>query len=413
MEREFQDIESEGRWHKFYMEIRSQSHECAYKVAKYPENRSRNRYRDVSPFDHSRVKLKNADNDYINASLVVMEEAQRRYILTQGPLRNTCGHFWLMIWEQKSKAIVMLNRVIEKGSEKCAQYWPVSGEREMAFKDTRFLVTLLSEDVKSYYTTRVLELQNMSTAEKREIHHFHYTTWPDFGVPESPASFLNFLLKVRESGALGGDHGPAVVHCSAGIGRSGTFSLVDTCLVLMEKRKDASALDIRRILLDMRKYRMGLIQTPDQLRFSFVAVLEGAKCIAGDASPQVKSLETSAIRAAKHSGGGGRRLLSPFRRLRGGSRPGRTRTPRATCRRAATAEERTVDMTARGRASRRNRTTAPHTNDAEATVSPSLQAKGPTIPTESGKGGTANHYNNNNKTRLSSTNWNAAKTSDS
>ncbi|XP_061616703.1 tyrosine-protein phosphatase non-receptor type 2 isoform X1 [Phyllopteryx taeniolatus] len=293
MEREFEDIESEGRWHKLYMEIRSQSHECSYKVAKYPENRSRNRYRDVSPFDHSRVKLKNADNDYINASLVVMEEAQRRYILTQGPLRNTCGHFWLMIWEQKSKAIIMLNRVIEKGSEKCAQYWPMSEEREMAFKDTRFLVTLLSEDVKSYYTTRVLELQNMSTGEKQEIHHFHYTTWPDFGVPESPASFLNFLLKVRESGALGADHGPAVVHCSAGIGRSGTFSLVDTCLMLMDKRKEASALDIRRILLDMRKYRMGLIQTPDQLRFSFVAVLEGAKCIMGDASVQSQWRELS------------------------------------------------------------------------------------------------------------------------
>lgn len=71
------------------------------------------------------------------------------------------------------------------------------------------------------------------TGEKREIHHFHYTTWPDFGVPESPASFLNFLFKVRESGALGMDHGPAVVHCSAGIGRSGTFSLVDSCVVLV------------------------------------------------------------------------------------------------------------------------------------------------------------------------------------
>ncbi|XP_077363958.1 tyrosine-protein phosphatase non-receptor type 2 [Festucalex cinctus] len=293
MEQEFEDIESEGRWHKLYMEIRSKSHECSYKVAKYPENRNRNRYRDVSPFDHSRVKLKNADNDYINASLVVMEEAQRRYILTQGPLRNTCGHFWLMIWEQKTKAIVMLNRVIEKGSEKCAQYWPIAEEHEMAFKDTRFLVTLLSEDVKSYYTTRVLELQNMSTGEKREIHHFHYTTWPDFGVPESPASFLNFLLKVRESGALGADHGPAVVHCSAGIGRSGTFSLVDTCLVLLDKGKEASPLDIRQILLDMRKYRMGLIQTPDQLRFSFMAVLEGAKCIMGDSSLQSQRHELS------------------------------------------------------------------------------------------------------------------------
>ncbi|XP_051926155.1 tyrosine-protein phosphatase non-receptor type 2 [Hippocampus zosterae] len=328
MEREFEDIESEGRWHKLYMEIRSQSHECSYKVAKYPENRSRNRYRDVSPFDHSRVKLKNADNDYINASLVVMEEAQRCYILTQGPLRNTCGHFWLMIWEQKTKAIVMLNRVIEKGLEKCAQYWPVAEEREMAFRDTRFLVTLLSEDVKSYYTTRALELHNMSTGEKREIHHFHYTTWPDFGVPESPASFLKFLLKVRESGALGADHGPAVVHCSAGIGRSGTFSLVDTCLVLMDRRKEESPLDIRRILLDMRKYRMGLIQTPDQLRFSFMSVLEGAKCISGDSSAQTRRRRDGepAADSPERCNGGQRAGPTGEERddKRGGERPSRS-----------------------------------------------------------------------------------------
>lgn len=131
------------------------------------------------------------------------------------------------------------------------------------------------------------------TGEKREIYHFHYTTWPDFGVPESPASFLNFLFKVRESGALGVDHGPAVVHCSAGIGRSGTFSLVDTCVVLMEKRKDPSSVDIKSILLNMRKYRMGLIQTPDQLRFSYMAVLEGAKCIMGDSSVQNRWQELS------------------------------------------------------------------------------------------------------------------------
>lgn len=293
MDQEFEDIDSDGQWQKLYLEIRNQSHECPYKVAKFPENRNRNRYRDVSPFDHSRVKLESTENDYINASLVVMDEAQRSYILTQGPLRNTCGHFWLMIWEQKTKAVIMLNRVIEKGSEKCAQYWPSAEEREMAFRDTRFLVTTLSEEHKSYYTTRVLELQNIQTGEKREIYHFHYTMWPDFGVPDSPASFLNFLYKVRESGALGVDQGPAVVHCSAGIGRSGTFSLVDTCLVLMEKRKDPSSVDIKSILLDMRKYRMGLIQTPDQLRFSYMAILEGAKFIMGDTSVPIQWREQS------------------------------------------------------------------------------------------------------------------------
>ncbi|CAB1321410.1 unnamed protein product [Coregonus sp. 'balchen'] len=271
-------------------EIRNQASEYSYKMAKLPENRNRNRYRDVSPYDHSRVKLENSENDYINASLVMVEEAQRTYILSQGPLRNTCGHFWLMIWEQNSKAVIMLNRVIEKGSEKCAQYWPTAEEHQLSYTDTGFVVTLVKEEDKSYYIIRVLELRNTETGRTREIYHFHYTTWPDFGVPESPASFLNFLVKVRESGSLGAEHGPAVVHCSAGIGRSGTFSLVDTCLILMDKRKDPSSVDIQRVLLDMREYRMGLIQTPDQLRFSYRAVLEGAKCIVGDCSAQVGRL---------------------------------------------------------------------------------------------------------------------------
>lgn len=178
----------------------------------------------------------------------------------------------------------MLNRVIEKGSEKCAQYWPTTEELQMSFTDTGFVVRLLYEEDQSYYTIRILELQNTMTKESREIYHFHYTTWPDFGVPESPASFLKFLFKVRESGSLGPEHGPSVVHCSAGIGRSGTFALVDTCLVLMAKRKKPSSVDIQKVLLDMREYRMGLIQTPDQLRFSYMAVIEGAKLILTDSS---------------------------------------------------------------------------------------------------------------------------------
>eukprot|EP00063_Salmo_salar_P063248 XP_014038083.1 PREDICTED: tyrosine-protein phosphatase non-receptor type 2-like isoform X1 [Salmo salar] len=286
MDQQFEEIDSSGQWQNLYNEIRSQASDYSYQMAKRPENQNRNRYRDVSPYDHSRVKLENSENDYINASLVMVEEAQRIYILSQGPLKNTCGHFWLMVWEQNSKAVIMLNRIIEKGSEKCAQYWPTAEGHQLSYTDTGFVVTLVKEEDMSYYVIRVLELRNTETGETREIYHFHYTTWPDFGVPESPASFLNFLVKVRESGSLGPEHGPSVVHCSAGIGRSGTFSLVDTCLILMDKRKDPSSVDIQKVLLDMREYRMGLIQTPDQLRFSYRAVLEGAKYIMGDCSVQ-------------------------------------------------------------------------------------------------------------------------------
>ncbi|XP_067251015.1 tyrosine-protein phosphatase non-receptor type 1-like isoform X2 [Chanodichthys erythropterus] len=293
MEAEFREIDELGNWNAVYQEIKQQSSDLPCKIAKLPENRSRNRYRDVSPFDHSRIHLQIGNNDYINASLISVDEAQRNYILTQGPLPNTCGHFWEMVWEQRCRGVVMLNRVIEKGSVKCAQYWPQREEREAVFEDTNFRLTLISEDVKSYYTVRLLELENLSTLETREILHFHYTTWPDFGVPESPASFLNFLFKVRESGCLSPDHGPVVVHCSAGIGRSGTFCLVDTCLLLMSQREDPSSVRIQEVLLEMRRYRMGLIQTADQLRFSYLAVIEGAKYIMGDTSVQESWKELS------------------------------------------------------------------------------------------------------------------------
>ncbi|RMB95915.1 hypothetical protein DUI87_28029 [Hirundo rustica rustica] len=253
IEKEFQRLDQASSWADIYQDIRHEASDFPCKVAKHPRNKNRNRYRDVSPFDHSRIKLNQGDNDYINASLIKMEEAQRSYILTQ---------------------------------VKCAQYWPRKEEKDMFFEDTNLKLTLISEDIKSYYTVRQLELENLTSQETREILHFHYTTWPDFGVPESPASFLNFLFKVRESGSLSPGHGPVVVHCSAGIGRSGTFCLVDTCLLLMDKRKDPSSVDVKQVLLEMRKYRMGLIQTADQLRFSYLAVIEGAKFIMGDASVQ-------------------------------------------------------------------------------------------------------------------------------
>ncbi|KAM9058184.1 tyrosine-protein phosphatase non-receptor type 1 isoform 2-T4 [Megaptera novaeangliae] len=260
MEKEFEQIDKAGSWAAIYQDIRHEASDFPCRVAKLPKNKNRNRYRDVSPFDHSRIKLHQEDNDYINASLIKMEEAQRSYILTQ---------------------------------LKCAQYWPQKEEEEMIFEDTNLKLTLISEDIKSYYTVRQLELENLTSQETREILHFHYTTWPDFGVPESPASFLNFLFKVRESGSLSTEYGPIVVHCSAGIGRSGTFCLADTCLLLMDKRKDPSSVDIKKVLLEMRKFRMGLIQTADQLRFSYLAVIEGAKFIMGDSSVQEQWKELS------------------------------------------------------------------------------------------------------------------------
>lgn len=262
-------------WDRHFREIKltAAAYDLSYSAAKLPDNKPRNRYRDVSPFDHNRVKLLTRENDYINASLIDMPKADRKYILTQGPLNQTSGHFWQMVWEQKSAAVVMLNKIIEKGTLKCSQYYPL-GNEPLQFAESGFTITNKNQQVYSNFTVRYLDLRNDTTDETREITQFHYTAWPDFGVPESPAAFLNFLNCVRDRNVLESTVGPAVIHCSAGIGRSGTFVLVDLCLIFIEKDID---FEVKDTLLNLRRQRMGLIQTVDQLRFSYCAIAEGAR----------------------------------------------------------------------------------------------------------------------------------------
>ncbi|XP_047737636.1 tyrosine-protein phosphatase non-receptor type 2 isoform X2 [Hyalella azteca] len=250
--------------------------------AKSAINRPLNRYRDVLPYDHSRIILEHPTTNYINASLLKVESVQRQYILTQGPLSTTSQHFWLMVWQQQTKGIIMLNKTIEKNMIKCDQYWPLGssngGQDSMTFPGVGLQVDLVSEAKHHHYTYRVLRLTETSSGNSREVLHFHYTTWPDFGVPQSPEAFNKFLNVVIKSGSLDASVGPAIVHCSAGIGRSGTFCLVDTLLLMLDQGVCGSNVGtVLEVLLDMRRYRMGLIQTPDQLRFSYQAIVQGAR----------------------------------------------------------------------------------------------------------------------------------------
>ncbi|CAB3226391.1 unnamed protein product [Arctia plantaginis] len=277
-EEEYAEIVSKNAWPLVYQKIGMECQRFRYtwNEAKKPKNKPLNRYRDVNPYDHTRVVLKRSETDYINANYVTLERANRRYILTQGPLAFTVGHFWLMIWEQNTKAILMLNKVIEKNEVKCHWYWPQKIDEEMHFSDVNMTVMLAKEEDCGYYSLRLFKLYDHETSTSKDVLQYHYTTWPDFGVPTSPVAFLNFLKRVRESGVLDPTDGPPVIHCSAGIGRSGTFCLVDCCLVIVEQ-EGIENLNIQEILLELRRHRMGLIQTPDQLRFSYQAVIEGTK----------------------------------------------------------------------------------------------------------------------------------------
>ncbi|RUS75922.1 hypothetical protein EGW08_016310 [Elysia chlorotica] len=287
-EQEFAEFDNNNVWTEVYQRLKNEASlltlgdEFSTKISRDPQNRRKNRYRDVSPYDHTRVVLC-GESDYINASMVDVPEADRKYILTQGPLDQTMSDFWQMAWEQRSRAIVMLNRVVEKGAVKCAQYWPLGAEfgceDDMFFPECGLKVSLKGEQSFSNFTVRTLLMTHIERGEKREILHFHYTTWPDFGVPSSPNAFLLFLHVIRKTGSLDINVGPSIVHCSAGIGRSGTFCLVDSCLMIVEKKNSLQAINVREALIRMRSCRMGLIQTADQLRFSYMAILQGAHAI--------------------------------------------------------------------------------------------------------------------------------------
>jgi len=279
MEEEFAAIHTANSWDLLYRQISNESRNNDFTAveALKVENKQLNRYRDVYPYDHSRVPLVEVVNtDYINASLLTCSAVDRSYILTQGPLQATTGHFWSMVWQQKSRAVIMLNRVIEKGTLKCHQYWPASAGETVTCEAVELSITNVDFVPGENYNVSTLRLTHLGTEEEREVLHFHYTTWPDFGVPTCPDTFLQFLDAVRDSDSLSSSVGPAVVHCSAGIGRSGTFVLVDTCL-LEAQLSGTQAVNVKERLLDMRTYRMGLIQTPDQLKFSYLSIMEGAK----------------------------------------------------------------------------------------------------------------------------------------
>uniref|UniRef100_A0A1B0AVR3 protein-tyrosine-phosphatase n=1 Tax=Glossina palpalis gambiensis TaxID=67801 RepID=A0A1B0AVR3_9MUSC len=273
-------------WQRLYQEIREKCEREANEKhfgtseSEKPHNRCLNRYRDVNPYDHSRIIIHRGNVDYINANLVKLERAERKYILTQGPLGDTVGHFWLMIWEQNTKAILMLNKLMEKKQIKCHMYWPERKGSECALKldEVNLMVEFLRCERYKNFCRRWLKLTDLETNQSREILQFHYTTWPDFGIPSSPVAFLQFLKEVRDSGALDTNVGPAVVHCSAGIGRSGTFCLVDCCLVLIDK-EGVNNVSVQNVLYELRRYRMGLIQTADQLYFSYQAIIEGIKLL--------------------------------------------------------------------------------------------------------------------------------------
>ncbi|KAF8560897.1 hypothetical protein P879_08148 [Paragonimus westermani] len=280
------NFDSGNLWNIIYERLKNRStlsnKDASCDAARAVQNRWKNRYRDISPYDDTRVCLSSSFyGDYINANYVeVAEVPTRKYILTQGPMQQTASHFWLMVWERRSPAIIMLNRIFEKGTMRCYPYFPYqNGPSCLTFVDVDLCVRLEQETDTKLFIKRLFEVSHLQTNERHHVIHLHYTSWPDFGVPSSPSGMLNFLWAVRATGVLSDLEHPAIVHCSAGVGRSGAFVLIDLALCLVshvEMRRVLKGLDLGKLFLDLRRCRMGIIQTADQLRFCYSAVVRGA-----------------------------------------------------------------------------------------------------------------------------------------
>ncbi|CAH0715739.1 unnamed protein product, partial [Brenthis ino] len=251
-------------------------------ASKLPQNIAKNRYRDIAPYDSTRVILKNGPTgDYINASYINMEipnsDLVLTYIATQGPLASTVGDFWQMVWESESSLVVMLTVLAERGRAKCHQYWPKVGT---TLKATNTLTVVTnSEQNLGHYVRREMCLKDTSSGASRNITQLQYTAWPDHGVPEDSTAFIDFTRlcsQLRNHRAviptvveeMGGEERilepPMIVHCSAGVGRTGALVLAETALALLARRQPLYPLDLVRA---MRTQRPMCIQNASQYKF--------------------------------------------------------------------------------------------------------------------------------------------------
>uniref|UniRef100_A0A8C2GEF8 protein-tyrosine-phosphatase n=1 Tax=Cyprinus carpio TaxID=7962 RepID=A0A8C2GEF8_CYPCA len=272
-------------------------------------NKPKNRYANVIAYEHTRVILPLTDgimgSDYINANYIDGYRKQNAYIATQGPLPETFGDFWRMVWEQRAASVVMMTKLEEKSRIKCDQYWPSRGTDTYGTVQ----VTLLDTMELATFCVRTFSLHKSGCNERREVRQFQFTAWPDHGVPEYPTPFLAFLRRVKACNPP--DAGPVIVHCSAGVGRTGCFIVIDA---MLERIRHERTVDVYGHVTLMRSQRNYMVQTEDQYGFIHEALLEAVAC--GNTEVAARSLYSyiqnlSQVEAGEHVTG----IEMEFKRL--------------------------------------------------------------------------------------------------
>uniref|UniRef100_A0A0N5C0G3 protein-tyrosine-phosphatase n=1 Tax=Strongyloides papillosus TaxID=174720 RepID=A0A0N5C0G3_STREA len=224
------------------------------------EVQQKNRYLNIGAYESTRIKLNgNGTSDYINANYIDSCDKRKAYIATQAPLPNTFSDFWSMVWQEKCNVIVCITKMIEKGRRKCDQYWPNEIKRNETIGN--FTIVMVSESTNAYFTHRVLTLKsNKCLVPERIIHHLQFTAWPDHGVPDNYFPLLSFMNYVSSLES----NEPLIVHCSAGVGRSGSYILIDSIRKHLTRNEN---INIYSHLQHMRQQRGKLVQTLEQYIF--------------------------------------------------------------------------------------------------------------------------------------------------
>ncbi|CAL1530188.1 unnamed protein product [Lymnaea stagnalis] len=331
----------EGFWGEFH-----QLQQCEFTGIRYsrekgskPENKAKNRYKNILPYDYTRVILSDGNEelgtDYINANLIVwtdddqLIEPKRKYIATQGPLTSTMLDFYRMIWQEGSRVIINLARITERGKVQINIYWPTaeenyeklfvfehpvdsSGKKEFI---CQYRVKLITETGDQTYIKREMVLtrenkEGKPMEEPRKIYQFHYMIWPDYNVPDDPGSMIDFLERINNLLDSLPSPGPVVVHCSAGIGRTGTLIVTDMIITQIKTYGFDCDIDIFKTILMVRAQRSGLVQTQSQYQFVYLAVqrymeIERQRQLAGqtNAGREYTNIKyaTGAVEAAKRA----------------------------------------------------------------------------------------------------------------
>ncbi|KAI0230738.1 Receptor-type tyrosine-protein phosphatase mu [Lamellibrachia satsuma] len=240
-------------------------------AARVPDNKPKNRFVNIVAYDHTRVVLsaESGESDYINASHIMgYKEKKNAYIACQGPRDWTVEDVWRMVWQEKSNTVVMLANLVEMCKEKCSRYWPEKGKTQTWGS---FIAESISEETVADYVIREFNLKNEKTRKMRRIRQFHFTSWPDKATPEYAYPLLAFHRKVH--GFDSEKRGPLVVHCSAGVGRTGTFIAID---ILIEQAKAEGKIDVFQCVNLLRTQRTNMVQTLDQYVYVYQALIESS-----------------------------------------------------------------------------------------------------------------------------------------